>query len=142
MAVSPFSPAPAWFRILAWIGLAWNAIGVFMYLSAVGVLGDPMAGMSEAERQAAASIPPWVMGAFAIGTFAGLVGSLGLILRRRWARALLFLSLLALVLLEGWILFFSDAVEEFGVAVPVTVVVGAVLLAWLGGYGARRRWLA
>jgi hypothetical protein len=54
-----------------------------MYLSSVGVFGDPTAGLSAAERAAALSIPAWIMGAFALGTFSGLIGSLGLFLRKR-----------------------------------------------------------
>jgi len=141
MASSSSSSPPAWFRIFALIGLAWNGFGVAMYLSAVGVFGDPAAGMSEAERQAAESIPAWIMGAFAAGTFSGLIGSLGLLLRKAWAQPVLIFSLLALLILEGWIMFLSGALEAFGVAVPTIVVVGAVLLATLAVHARKRRWL-
>ncbi|HZF95498.1 MAG TPA: hypothetical protein VEZ20_11585 [Allosphingosinicella sp.] len=142
MAASSYSSPPAWFRIAALVGLVWNGFGVAMYLSAVGVFGDPSAGMSEAERQAAESIPAWIMGAFAAGTFSGLLGSLGLILRKAWAQPVLISSLLALFILEGWIMFLSGAVETFGVAVPTIVVIGAVLLATLAVHARKRRWLA
>ena len=142
MATASSSSPPAWFRVLAFVGLVWNGFGVAMYLSAVGMFGDPSAGLGDAERQAAESIPGWIMGAFATGTFAGLLGCLGLVLRKGWAQPVLFLSLVALLLLEGWILFVSDAVEEFGVAVPLTVVAGAVLLAWLATHAKARRWLS
>jgi hypothetical protein len=142
MAASSSSSPLAWFRIAALIGLVWNGFGVAMYLSAVGVFGDPSAGMSEAERQAAESIPAWIMGAFAAGTFSGLIGSLGLLLRKAWAQPVLLFSLVALLILEGWILFFSEAVDSFGVAVPLTVVAGAILLAWLATHARKRRWLA
>ena len=141
--VSPTStPAvPAWFRAVALLAIIWNAFGVAMYLSSVGVFGDPTAGMSEAERTAASSIPAWITGAFAIGTFAGLIGSLGLLLRKAWARPLLIVSLVALLVLEGWIVFFSGAVEHFGLAVPIMVSIGAIALAWLASYARKRGWL-
>lgn len=134
--------APAWFRIVALIAILWNAFGVFMYLSSVGLFGDPLAGLSDAERAIASSIPAWIMAAFAIGTFAGLAGSLGLLLRRRWAWPLLLVSLAALLVLEGWIVFFSGAVELHGIAVPLSVTAGALLLAWLAYHARRRGWLA
>jgi hypothetical protein len=138
--VAPAAP-PAWFRIVALLAVLWNAMGVFMYLSSVGMFGDPLAGLTEAERAIASSIPAWIMAAFAIGTFAGLAGSLGLLLRRRWAWPLLLLSLLALLILEGWIVFVSGAVELHGIAVPVAVTVGALLLAWLAHHARQRGWL-
>ncbi len=113
-----------------------------MYLSSVGVFGDPMAGLSDAERAAASSIPPWITAAFAIGTFAGLLGSLGLVLRKAWAQPVLIVSLIALLVLEIWILFFSGAVEVFGVAVPIMVSAGAILLAWLAAHARTRGWLS
>ena len=112
-----------------------------MYLSSVGVFGDPMAGLSESERAAASSIPGWITGAFAVGTFAGLIGSLGLLLRKAWAQPVLIVSLVALLVLEGWIVFFSGALEAFGLAVPVMVSAGAILLAWLATHARRRGWL-
>src|SRR3546814_8945952 len=48
-AALPSSP-PTWFRIVALLAVLWNAFGVAMYLSSVGIFGDPMAGLSEAER--------------------------------------------------------------------------------------------
>lgn len=133
--------APLWFRVAAFVALVWNAFGVVMFLSAVGVFGDPTAGLSEAERAIAAGIPGWIMVAFGIGTFAGLAGSLGLLLALRWAWPLLLISLVALLVLEGYILFVSGAAAVSGVAIPITVVVGALLLAWLARHARRRGWL-
>ena len=141
MATSESTATPLWFRIAAFVALVWNAFGFFMFLSSVGAFGDPMQGMSEVERAAAANIPPWITAVFGIGTFTGLAGSLGLLLRRRWAWPLLLISLVALLLLEGWVLFLSGAVAVFGVAIPITVVVGALLLAWLAHAAGRRGWL-
>lgn len=142
MATASPTSRPGWFPAVALLAVVWNGFGVAMYLSSVGIFGDPMTGLTEAQRAAAESIPGWVTGAFAIGTFAGLIGSLGLLLRKRWAQPLLILSLLGLLVLEGWILFFSGAVEQFGLAIPLTVVAGATLLAWLATHGRNRGWLS
>jgi hypothetical protein len=142
MATSVRATPPGWFRLVALLAVVWNAFGVAMYLSSVGVFGDPMAGLSEAERAAASSIPGWITGAFAIGTFAGLIGSLGLVLRKSWAQPVLIVSLIGLLVLEGWIVFFSGALEMFGLAVPIMVSVGAILLAWLAVHARGRGWLS
>ena len=142
MASASYSPRPGWFQVVALLAVLWNLFGVAMYLSSVGIFGDPMAGLSEAERAAASSIPPLITSAFAIGTFTGLIGSLGLLLRKAWAQPVLIVSLIALLVLEGWILFLSGAVEMFGLAVPIMVSAGAILLAWLATHARRRGWLS
>jgi hypothetical protein len=133
---------PAWFRVVAGLALLWNLFGVAMYLSAVGVFGDPTTGLTEAQRAAADAIPAWIMGAFAIGTWGGLVGSLGLLLGRRWAWPLLLVSLVALLVLEGWIVFLSGALEAHGgLAIPISVSVVAALLVWVAAKARSRGWL-
>ena len=142
MATAAPAAPPAWFRIVALLAVLWNAFGVFQYLSTVGLFGDPMAGMNEVQRAAAENLPAAIIGAFAIGTFAGLIGSLGLLLRKGWALPLLVLSLLALLALEGWIVFLSGALDAFGgIGLPATIVLVAALLAWLAYHARQRGWL-
>jgi hypothetical protein len=142
MATALSPSVPGWFRAVALLAVIWNAFGVAMYLSSVGVFGDPMTGLSQEERVAASSIPAAITGAFAIGTFSGLIGSVGLVLRKRWAQPLLILSLVALLILEGWIVFLSGALHLFGIAVPIMVSLGAVLLAWLATHARKHGWLS
>jgi hypothetical protein len=142
MATAAPAAPPTWFRIAALVAVLWNAFGVFQYLGSVGIFGDPLASLPQAQRDAAEAIPAAVIAAFAIGTFAGLIGSVGLFLRKRWARPALLVSLAALVVLEGYIVFLSDALEAFGgIALPVTIVIVAALLAWLAGRADRSGWL-
>jgi ribose/xylose/arabinose/galactoside ABC-type transport system permease subunit len=143
MATAAPAAPPAWFRIAAALAVLWNAFGVFQYLGSVGLFGDPLASLPEAQRAAAEAIPAAVIAAFAIGTLAGLIGSLGLVLRKRWAVPALLVSLAALVVLEGYIVFLSDALEAFGgIALPLTIVLVAALLAWLAAHARRLGWLA
>jgi len=93
---------PAWFRVVALPAVHWNASELAMYLTSVGVFGDLLSGLNEAERSAATSIPGWITGMFAIGTLAGLIGSFGPLLGEVWAKPVLIVSLVALLMLEGW----------------------------------------
>jgi hypothetical protein len=54
---------------------------------------------------------------------------------------MLIVSMIALLVLEGWIVFFSGVLEHFGLAVPIMVSTGAVLLAWLATHARLRHWL-
>jgi hypothetical protein len=138
------SRPPAWFWIVAVLGLLWELFGVAMYLMHVGVIPNS-SEMSEAERSLMDSSPVWVTGLFAIGVFAGALGALGLALRKRWARPLLILSLIAVILQFGGWLLTTDAISVIGPSVfvmPAVIVVVAILLAWLATVGVRRGWLA
>ena len=141
MATFAPSAAPAWLRIVGGLAVIWNAFGLAMFLSAAGVFGDPLAGLSEADRAAAEAIPTWIMGVFMIGTSFGLSGSIGLAMGRLWAWPTLLVSMIALLVLEGWILFVSGQAEAHGYAIPVIVSVVAVLLAWLAHHARSRGWL-
>ncbi len=137
------SRPPAWFWIVAVLGLLWELFGVAMYLMHVGVLPNSQE-MSAAERSLMDSSPMWVTGLFAIGVFGGALGVLGLLLRKRWARPLLVLSLIAVILQFGGWLAVTDAVAVIGPSVfvmPAVIVVVAILLAWLASVGVRRGWL-
>jgi len=134
---------PAWFWAVAVLGLLWELFGVAMYLMHVGVLPNSQE-MSDAERSLMESSPMWVTGLFAIGVFAGALGALGLVLRMRWARPLLLLSLVAVILQFGGWLLTTDAVAVIGPSVfvmPAVIVAVAILLVWVATVALRRGWL-
>lgn len=136
--------APGWYRLVAILGLLWSLLGLSMYLQHVGLFGDPTAGLSEAERALADSTPAWVTGAFAVATVAAVLGTLALVMRRRWATTFLFISLAAVLAQQLWVLFVSDAVHVHGMVawiVPFVIFNIALLLLLLANFGARRGWL-
>jgi hypothetical protein len=137
--------APGWFRLLAVLGLAWNAFGVYMYLSKVGMFGDPLAGLDQAHRDLAATVPSWVTAAFAVAVFAGFIGTLLLVMLKRLAKPMLILSLLAVLVQCGWIVGMSNAraVEgNMALMMPGIITLVALLLVWLAMVGDRKGWLS
>ena len=135
---------PTWFRVVAVAGLLWELFGVAMYLMHVGILPNDTSQMSEAERSLMASSPTFVTALFAIGVFAGAIGALGLVMRRRWARPVLIVSLVAVVLQFGSWLLLTDAIAVVGPSVfvmPLIIVLVALALVWLAGMAGQRGWL-
>ena len=135
---------PAWVRVVAVAGLLWELFGVAMYLMHVGILPNDTSQMSEAERSLMASSPTFVTALFAIGVFAGAIGALGLVMRRRWARPVLIVSLVAVVLQFGSWLLLTDAIAVVGPTVfvmPLIIVLVALALVWLAGMAGQRGWL-
>jgi hypothetical protein len=135
---------PGWFRIVALLGVLWNCIGTWGYLSSVGVVA-PMMEMTAEETALVAGMPSWATAGFAVAVFGGLLGSLGLLLGKAWARLLLILSLLGMLVQFAWWLLMSGAMEQMGgqsAVMPAIVVAIGVLLIWLANMGIRRGWLS
>jgi hypothetical protein len=134
---------PAWFWAVVVLGLLFEGFGVATYLMHVGIIPNA-AEMSQAERELGESMPVWATSAYAVAVFAGLVGALGLLLRKRWARTLLILSLIGLLIQFGWWVLMSGAMEVIGpsmMTAPAIVTLVAILLVWFASHAAARGWL-
>jgi len=132
------TPAPAWLRIVAALGLLWNLFGVYQYLMTVGVVGG-------ADAAAADSMPAWVTGAFAIAVFGGALGCIGLLLLKRWSKLLLLLSLLAVLAMDLWMFVLSglgSTMPPAEMGVTACVVLVAILLVWLAYSADKKGWLS
>jgi hypothetical protein len=132
------TPAPAWLRIVAALGLLWNLYGIYMYLMTVGVVAG-------ADAAAAGAMPAWVTGAFAIAVFGGALGCIGLLMLKRWSKLLLLLSLLAVLAMDLWMFVLSGmggTIPAAEMAVTACVVLVAILLAWLAYSADKKGWLS
>jgi hypothetical protein len=126
--------APAWLRIVAALGLIWNCMGVYAYLATVGVV-KAGGGMSMAQ------MPAWVTGAFAVAVFAGVFGSLGLLLLMRWSKLLLLLSFVAVLAEDVWKLaLYAGPLDAPVLMLAVNLI--ALLLVWLAYSADGKRWLS
>ena len=129
---------PAWFRLLAVLGLAWNGYGVYMYLLSVGMIGHA------APTAVPPAMPAWVIGTFAVAVFAGLVGSLLMVAGSRRACPLLVLSLLAVIVQTVWVAVLRNARAVDGMKaliMPGIITVVALLLVLVAARGAERNLL-
>src|SRR4051812_22769551 len=93
---------PAWFRLLAVLGLLWNGYGVYMYLLSVGMIRGAVPAPAQ-------GLPAWVTGVFAVAVFGGLLGSLLMVAGKRLACIFLVLSFLAVIAQMIWVAFISNA---------------------------------
>ncbi len=135
---------PTWFWVVSIIALLWNLMGVFNYLNQAFNQVAILESLDQAQREAFESVPAWATAAFAIAVFSGTIGSIGLLLRKKWARPLFIVSLIAAVVQFAHWLFISNAVEAFGpstYAMPVIVVVIGIYLISFSKKGIQKGWL-
>jgi hypothetical protein len=119
-------------------------MGCGAYLSDVLLTADDIAKMSADQQALYASRPGWAVAATAVAVWGGALGSLGLILRRRWALPLLSASLIGLVVQDVAMFVLSDVLKVNGSVVlglQGLVLAIAVALLWLARTANAKGWL-
>lgn len=124
---------PRSYWIVSILALLWMLLGVMAWTMDLMTDEESLAGMSEAQRQLYAARPQWVFAVYAVAIFSGLLGAIGLLMRKRWSVVLLVVSLVAIVVQFGYTFLGMDAIRILGAgaALPFPLVIfgiGAVLL--------------
>ncbi|MEP7384469.1 MAG: hypothetical protein ABI910_22540 [Gemmatimonadota bacterium] len=135
---------PKWYTPVAVVALLWNLFGCAAYLMDVRLTPDDVAKMSAAQQAMYAARPAWSVGATAIAVWCGAAGCLGLLLRRRWATALLIASLVGVLGQDLWLFALSGSVAQAGGTVLVLqglVLVVATALVMLARNASAQGWL-
>jgi hypothetical protein len=123
--------------------LLWNLIGCAAYLADVMMTPEAVAQLTAAQQEMYAARPSWAVAATAVAVWFGAAGSLGLVLRRRWATPLLIASLAALIVQDAWLFLMSGVSQANAVAVVLQacVLLIAVGLVMLGRKAAAQGWI-
>ncbi|MBO6532480.1 MAG: hypothetical protein JJ885_12520 [Muricauda sp.] len=135
---------PVWFWVVSVIALLWNLLGVMNYLNQAFNQVALMEAMNQAQREVFEGIPAWATAAFAIAVFSGTLASIGLLVRKKWARPLFIVSLVAVIIQFAHWLFISNAVEAFGPStygMPIVVVLIGIYLIFFAKKGIEKGWL-
>ena len=135
---------PKWFKPVVIIALLWNLIGVINFFVQINLSEEAIAILPEAEQALMNSTPLWSLVAFAIGVFGGSIGSLGLLIQKKWAFYPLLFSLIGVVAQMTYWLFFTKAIEVYGsgtYTMPVLVILVAVFLLRLAKKGIKKGYL-
>jgi hypothetical protein len=118
----------------AWIAaaaLAWNFLGLAMFVMQFAMSPEEVAALPAPDRAVLEATPSWITAAFAVATGTGVVGSIGLLLRQRWAVPSLAVSLAALLVQIGGTYAVTPAWAASGaagLALPVLLLGVGVLL--------------
>ena len=135
---------PIWYWLVAVAALLFEAFGCFNYLTYVSATPEQIATMPLDQQAVLGATPWWLTAAYGTAVWAGLLGAILLLLRRRHAELLLLVSLVAIVVQFGGILLVPDLrdlspADSFGPAIVITLVAYAI---WHFSRLARKRgWL-
>jgi len=137
---------PVWYWVVSVLALLWNLMGVMNYLGTAFMKEAIKAEMTAAQVELMESTPAWVTAAFAIAVWFGAAGCIGLLLRKKWAKSALGLSLLGVLVQTGYGFFMTNATEVYGkteaIIIPSMVIIIAILLVFFARLSERKTWIA
>ncbi|HSX90310.1 MAG TPA: hypothetical protein VLG17_20215 [Pseudomonas sp.] len=135
---------PKSFWMVAVLALLWNLLGVAMFAMQMMMTPEALAAMPAEQRQVYEATPSWLNIAFAVAVFGGVLGALGLLLKKRWAVLFFTLSLIGLlaqVIATFLVTPVWQAYGPAGLVMPVLLIVIALLLLGYSRKAAARGWL-
>ena len=139
------SKPPLWFTLLAAVALVWNLAGLFAVVADLRLSAADIAAMPAQQQALYAARPLWSVLASVVAVGGGTLGCLALLLRRRWAVPLFYLSIVGVVLQDIGIFLVAGAARS-GNPVPFVlqglVLAVAIGLIALARRGVARSWLS
>src|SRR3954463_10689485 len=128
------SKVPTAYWVISSIALVWMLFGVVAWLMDLLMPGAALEQMDPAQRQLYATRPQWLFVVYAIAIFSGVIGALGLLMRRSWGQAAFWVSLAAVIVQFGYTFVVMDAVSVLGPAralpFPIVIFLIGVFLVW------------
>lgn len=132
---------PAWYWLVAVAALLFEAAGAYLFLNSLQI--DP-ASLPLDQRAVFEATPQWMTIAWAVAIGSGMLGAIGLLLRRRFAEPLLLISLVAVaVQFSGLFLVkqLRELTPEDHLVVPIVILLFAYGFWQTSKLARRRGWL-
>ncbi|MDV3457592.1 hypothetical protein RZN05_11405 [Sphingomonas sp. HF-S4] len=136
---------PGWFIAVAVVLVLWGLLGCaafYMHVT-LGAAMDPAA--TDWDRAYYAALPGWFDPVYAAAVGGGLLGSIALLLRSKFASLLYIVSLVAVIVQFGYVFLGTDMIAHKGAAItlpfPLFIAAVAVFQLWLTQFAGRRGWI-
>ncbi|WP_273275962.1 hypothetical protein [Maribacter polysiphoniae] len=136
---------PVWYWIVSIVALIWNLIGAMAYLGQAFITDEMKAAMPAEQLALMENTPAWATAAFAFAVWGGVLGCIALLLRKKWAKMVLMVSLLGILIQLGYSYFMTNAVEVYGTAqgvvMPIVLIVIGVGLVVFANSAQKKHWI-
>jgi len=137
---------PVWFWVFAILLLLWEAIGVYACVAQLRMGAESWPTGMEYDRRLYLSMPVWYNWVYILATFCGLFGALALVLRRAFAVPFYLVSLVAIVVMFGYVFATTDVIAHKGfmaaAGFPIVIFLLGLFAVWLSRTARARGWLA
>ncbi len=136
---------PTWFWIVAVLALLWNAMGVFAFINDFNMSAETLAAYTPEQQEVLKEYPSWTKVFYGLATVGGLLGCIGLLLRKGWAVPMFFASIVGVILQQGHSIFMTRAREVFGmgatVVFPIIILILAIALYFFARMAKSKAWI-
>jgi len=135
---------PTSFWVIAIIALLWNLMGVFQFFSATVLLETVVAALPKEQADLYTGMPMWYLVVFAIAVFSGFLGCITMLLKKRITISLFGISLLTVLVAQGYWLIGTEAMTIIGmsaIVMPLVVIAVSIFLYYYSKGAARNGWL-
>ena len=133
------------FWIIAIFALLWNLMGVFFWLTEYFLMTEKMkAALSPEQVELMQNDPSWGMYIYAIAVFGGVFASILLLMRKKNSVVLFNISLVCLLILQGYWIFFIDIEAIAGpqaLIMPIIVIAIGIFESFYSKGAAQNGWL-
>jgi hypothetical protein len=133
------------FWIVSIVGLLWNLMGVNAYLQEAYNTAEFRSNFSEPLLKIMDAKPAWATAAFAIAVFAGALGCVFLLLRKKFAKTMFIISLLGVIVQFSQELFMTNATDyyvTFGWIMTVMIPIIGLFLIWISNKAISKHWIS
>ncbi|SHH59197.1 hypothetical protein [Winogradskyella jejuensis] len=132
---------PIWFWIVSVLALLWNGMGVLAYIGQAFITEDMIAQLpADQQAQYLMEHPAWYTAAFATAVFAGALGALCLLIRKKWAYFLFVISALGAIIQHVY-LFMNIEMTGAQMIMPVMVIVVCLFLIYFSKNAISKQWI-
>lgn len=142
METSTIKP-PTQFWIISVIALIWNIMGVMAYLGQVYMTDEILASLPEADQLYIKNVPYWVTAAYATAVFTGVFGCIALLIRKKIAKLLFIVSLIAFLAQSAYNFFIQDfmVIQPLQMVWSFVILSICVFLVWYSTITIKRAWV-
>lgn len=133
------------FWIASIVGLLWNLLGINAYLQQAYNTESFRANFNEQQLAIMDNLPAWATAAFAIAVFFGALGCIALLLKNKFAKPLLIISLIGVVVQFSHQLFMTNASDfytTFDLIMTIMIPIISVFLIWMSNKAVVKGWIS
>ena len=120
--------------------LVWNLLGVSLFV--MDLLVD-LTTLNDAELEFRSRFPLWIKMFNAAAVNLGLLGSIGLVLRKAWSKSVLVMSLISVIIQMYHSFFVANSLDYLGnseVILSCIIIAGALTLVWIADFYKGKNW--
>lgn len=138
---------PTSFKVISIIALLWNILGGLIFFGEYAAYTNEEVRALLPENQQALydTVPSWLYVLFAVAVLTGIVGCIGLVMKKSWCIPILLLSMICVIFQHGYYMLMTNSVEVMGptsLIMPIIVIIISIYLYFYSKQSKSKGWLS